>query len=205
MIPKLKRKIRLEYNYLSVLPFDEINVISTKKYTEDLFKRLLEFNKKEYLKIIKSSIMYAERILGEHKKSYKAIKEEDFLEYVLSSYNNVTCYLYEKEAQRKRLRLVEELLTAKEFLNRDIFSKSLKRSANLWFTQSLQYGIDATDKTVLEVYKRNGVKKVVWVSEKDEKVCHKCKNLDGKVFDIDKLPIKAHYNCRCYFMPVIEA
>lgn len=201
LIPKLKKKIRLEFNYLSVLPFDEINIISAKAYTEEMFERLLRFSKDEYLKIIKHSVLYAKEVLNGFSAKYKAINEEDFLEYVLSSYNSVTCYLYEKEAQRKRLRLVEEMLTAKEYLQREIYNKSLKRTANLWFTQSLQYGIDVTDKTVLEVYKRNGIKKVVWVSEKDDKVCDKCRKLNGEVFDIDNLPSKAHYNCRCYFVP----
>lgn len=204
LIPKLKKRIRCEYNYLSVLPFDEINIISVKAYTEDMFKRLLKFNKDEYLKIIRYSIKYAKNVLNGFSKSYKDIDEEDFLEYVLSSYNIVTGYLYEKEAQRKRLRLVEEILTAKEYLQRGILNKSLKQSANLWFTQSLQYGIDVTDKTVIEVYKRNGIKKVVWVSEKDNKVCDKCKKLDGEVFEIDNLPSKAHYNCRCYFIPYMS-
>lgn len=204
-LPRLKKKIRQEYNYLSLISFDELNAITTKDKTENLFINLMDFNKKEYLKIIKWSVGYALSVLDdENVRKYKENKidlYEDFLEYILSSYNNVTCYLYKKEANRKRLRLYEEVMTAKQFLNRDKLNESLRKSANLWFTQSSQYGIEVTDKAVLETFKRAGIKQVKWVTEKDERVCSECKKINGQTFDIDKVPSKVHYNCRCYVVP----
>lgn len=199
LLPKLKKKIRNEYNFLSLKSFDELNVITVKDQTEKLYERLLEFNKREYIKLIKGAKEYALELMNTKKDV--DIDEEDFLEYILTSYNNVTGYLYKREANRKRLRLAEEILTAKEFLSRKRFEDSLRRSANLWFTQSLQYGIEVEDKTCLEVFKKLGVKKVKWITEKDGKVCVECKNLNGKTFDIDKVPSKVHYNCRCYVVP----
>lgn len=205
LIPKLRKKIRNEYNFLSNLSFDELNVVTAKEITVNLFERLMDFNRDIYLKIIKYTKEYAYGLLNDEQKerlSRNKIDDEDFLDYVLASYNNVTCYLYKKEALRKRLRLSEEILTAREFLNRKRFEESLRRSANLWFTQSIQYGIEMADKTSLEIYKRSGIKKVKWITSKDQKVCGECKKMSNEIFDIDKVPSKAHYNCRCHLVPV---
>lgn len=204
-LPKLRKKIQSEYNYLSTLSFDEINAVTTKNHTMSLYERLLKFNRDEYIKVIKSSREYAISLLNDEEKekeSSKEFDEIDFLEYILSSYNNVTGYLYKKEAQRKRLRLAEEILTAKEFLSRERYETSLRKSANLWYTQSSQYAIDIEDKTALEVFKRAGIKKVMWITSKDENVCTECRKLNKEIFDITRVPSKVHYNCRCYVVPV---
>ena len=127
---RLKKKIRSEYNYISLASFDELNAISVKDKTKKLFENLLKFNYREYLNVIKSAIRYAKYLLPKDLKDKKIdISEEDFLEYVLTSYNNITGYLYKKEAERKRLRLAEEILTAKEFLSTKRLGESLRRSA----------------------------------------------------------------------------
>ena len=125
----LKKKVRHEFNHLSTLSFDEINAITAKNETISSWERLLKFNRKEYLRIIKNSRNYAISLLSDkekEKEQEKKFDEEDFLEYIFSSYNNVTGYLYKKEANRKRLRLYEEILTAKEFLSRERLETSLK-------------------------------------------------------------------------------
>lgn len=201
---RLKKKIRSEYNYISLASFDELNAISVKDKTKKLFENLLKFNYREYLNVIKSAIRYAKYLLPKDLKDKKIdISEEDFLEYVLTSYNNITGYLYKKEAERKRLRLAEEILTAKEFLSTKRLGESLRRSANLWFAQSSQYSIDLEDKTCIEVFKKAGVKKVKWITAKDHKTCSDCSGLSGKIFEIDKVPSKVHYNCRCYVVPYV--
>lgn len=200
----LKEKIRSEFNHLSVLSFDELNVVRVKKETKAMFKRLLDFNREEYLKIIEQARSYALSYLSDDEKkkeSEEKFDRDSFLEYVLTTYNFVTGYLYEAEAERKRLRLSEEMSTARQFLDRNRYRTSLSRAANLWFTQSGQYAIDLEDQTVLDVWKRAGVEKVQWISEDDSRTCSHCKTLDGQVFDIDKVPHKTHYNCRCKVLP----
>lgn len=206
-LKSLKAQIRSEFNHLSVLSFDELNVVRTTKETKEMFKRLLVFNLKEYRKIVAESRSYALSLLSEDERK-KAEKEtgdkhwqESFIDYVLTTYNWVTGYLYKKEAERKRLRLSEEMLTAREFHDRKRYASSLSKTANLWFTQSGQYAIDLEDQTCLRVWKKAGVKKVQWLAEDDHKTCSVCKKLDGQVFDIDKVPHKAHYNCRCVVIP----
>ena len=57
------------------------------------------------------------------------------------------------------------------------------------------------DEATLQAFKDAGVKRVRWRTEEDEKVCKYCRPLDGKVFDIDKVPPKQHWGCRCWFEP----
>ena len=47
-------------------------------------------------------------------------------------------------------------------------------------------------------YREVGVKKVKWLTASDRRVCEICRNLDGKVFEIDEAPgPPAHPLCRC--------
>lgn len=198
-----RKKIKAEFNHLSVTGFDELNVINTRKATQEMFDKFLEDNEALYLKAAKSS----------YKKAVKAAKDEDFegkeseisgdfVVGVLAGYNLVTGYLYEKEADRKRLRLLEEILTAREFVDSAMFQKSLQRSANLWWTQTLQYGISVVDEATIKGYKDMGVERVRWIAADDEKTCPTCGARDDKVYDINKIPAKPHYGCRCYVVPV---
>lgn len=49
--------------------------------------------------------------------------------------------------------------------------------------------------------------KMIWVSERDGRVCPECKNLDGLVFSIDDpslpRPVRStHFGCRCRLLPL---
>ena len=197
LLAKLKKKLRAEFNRLGSMGFDELNVVNTKNVTKEMFERLLADNEKMYHKAAKSAYTAA----GGDKDS------EPDIEWVLGAlmaYNLVTGYLYDKEAERKRLRLNEQILTAREYDDRGMYNNSLQRTANLWWTQTSQYGIDIVDKATLQAYKDLGVEKVRWKTVVDKRTCKVCKERSDKVFDIDKVPVKAHYNCRCYLEPVVE-
>lgn len=200
----LKKEIRREFNRLSVMSFDELNVVRISKELKDTYKRLMEYNRKGYTEIVEEAHLYAISLLTEEEKEKEAkirFIPDDFIEYMFTTYDYVTGYLYEREAERKRLRQGEEMATAREYRDRPRYSKTLEKSANLWFTQSGQYAIDIEDYTVRETFARAGVKKVQWIAEDDDKTCHVCRKLDGMVYDIDKVPHKAHYNCRCMIIP----
>lgn len=204
-LKRLKAFIRREFNHYSTLAFDELNTLRSKKETEATFARLLAYNLTEYRKIAGVARKFALTFLnpGEKKKAEKkGFSEDDIVEEVLLAYNFVTGYLYKPEAERKRLRLAEEIMTAKEFRDRERYRKVVNKGANLWYTQSSQYAITIEDETLLQTWKDAGIKKVQWVTERDDRVCHECRPLDGKVFDIDNVPEKPHYNCRCTLKPV---
>lgn len=195
LLEKAKKKLRREFNHLGTMGFDELNVVNTKKRTSEMFDRLLAENESLYLKAAKTA----------YKKSLDDGKSEEpdseWVLGVLLSYNLVTGYLYDKEVERKRLRLNEQILTAREYGDRQMFNDSLRRTANLWWTQTSQYGIDVVDKATLKAYRDRGVEWVRWVTAKDEKTCVECRGRNNKVYKITEVPGKTHYGCRCYVVP----
>lgn len=187
-----KKSIRREFNNLGGMGFDELNVVNTRKVTQSMFDRLLAWNDAAYLKVAKK----AYRAAGGTGKV-----DEEFVGDTLSAFNLVTGYLYFKETERKRLRLSEQILTAREYDDRLTFNASLRKTANLWYTQTAQYGVDIVDAATLKAYKDRGIEYVKWISKDDGKECADCGDRHGKVFKITDVPAKTHYGCRCYLKP----
>lgn len=205
LLAKVKKKVRTEFNHLGMMGFDTLNVVNTKKLTKEMFDRLMAENEKMYRKVADDTYSKAKKTAksaGYSEESDNTGVGEDFVYTVLLAYNLVTGYLYGKEAERKRLRLNEQILTAREFSDRQMFNDSLRRSANLWWTQTTQYGIEMVDKATLKAYKDMGVDEVRWIAELDAKTCKVCRERDGKVYKINKVPAKTHYACRCRLEPV---
>lgn len=192
LLANTKKKIRTEFNRVGSIGFDELNVVNTSRVTEAMFDRMLADNDAVYRKAAKK----AYRDAGGNESI-----DAKFVEGVLVAYNLVTGYLYGKEAERKRLRLNEQILTAREYADRDMLRGGLRTSANLWYTQTVQYGVDIVDAATLKAYKDRGIKYVKWVSQDDGKECAECKARNGKVFRITEVPAKSHYGCRCYLKP----
>lgn len=176
-----------------------------------MYDRLLKANKKQYEDIVEDAILYALLFLSEdEKKQYldNPIKPKEFVEQQLKAYNPVTDYLYYKEAERKRLRLAEAMLTAKEYKQRKSFRDIIEKNTNLWYTQSRQYAEDMAHNTVIAVWTKAGIKEVAWITEEDERVCSVCnylgftKNGAIRTYKIDSIPPKPHYRCRCKLVPV---
>lgn len=198
-----KKKIRTEFNRLSVTGFDELNVINTRKTTQAMYDKFVADNEALYLKSAK--IAYKDAVKSAKKVGYSGEETEvdvSFLEGVLTGYNLVTGYLYSKEVDRKRLRLNEQILTAREYSNGTMFQESLHRAANLWWTQTTQYGISMVDEATIKAFKDMGVKEVRWIAADDEKTCPTCGARDNQVYKVNKIPPKPHYGCRCYVVPV---
>jgi hypothetical protein len=204
LLEKVKKKLRTEFNRLGLMGFDELNVTNTKKVTEAMFDRLLSGNEKMYQKAADKAYSKAKR------KAEEAGYREDeatglvagFITAVLASFNLVTGYIYHREAERKRLRLNEQILTAREYDDRQLYNSGLQRSANLWWTQTTQYGIDVVDKATIQGYKDMGVKNVRWKAHIDGRECAVCRERHDKIYKISKVPEKTHYGCRCYLEPV---
>lgn len=113
--------------------------------------------------------------------------------------NKLTKIILKNEIQRQRAKL-EEALSDEELKAKDInveSLRSLKRISKLLKT----YGEQAVDKTVIEEYQANKITKVKWIALSDVKVCDICSSLNGKIFEIDEVPAKPHFNCRCWIVP----
>ena len=205
LLAKAKKKLRTEFNRLGLLGFDELNVVNTKNITKAMFDRLLSENEKMYRTAADKAYSKAKTTAEE--AGYREEEKTDgvggeWLMAVLLGYNFVTGYVYDREAERKRLRLNEQILTAREYDDRQLFNGSLQRTANLWWTQTLQYGITVVDRATLKGYEDMGVKKVRWKSVIDGRECKVCRERHDKIYKISEVPEKAHYNCRCYLEPV---
>ncbi len=204
LLEQLKKLIRREFNRLGIFGFDELNAPRVTSETTALFDRLMRENRKQYLKAAQKA--YDDAMVLAVDAGYqdpdKNRINEAWLIGLLGAYNFVSGYLYESEAERKRLRLVEQMLTAREYLNRTLYNDSLKRSANLWWTQTAHYMLDAVDTATMDGYRDSGVENVKWNTNIDGKECEICRERNGKVYPIDNVPPKSHRNCRCYLTPV---
>jgi SPP1 gp7 family putative phage head morphogenesis protein len=204
LLEQLKKLIRREFNRLGIFGFDELNAPRVTSETEALFDRLMRENKKQYLAAAKKA--YADAValavVAGYRDPGKNKINDMWLIGLLGAYNFVSGYLYESEAERKRLRLAEQMMTAREYLNRTLYNDSIRRSANLWWTQTAHYMLDAVDTATLDGYKDSGVEKVKWNTNIDGRECKTCLERNGKVYSIDNVPPKAHRNCRCYLTPV---
>lgn len=204
LLEQLKKLIRREFNRLGIFGFDELNAPRVTTETTELFDRLLRENKKQYLKVAQKA--YTDAVALAVAAGYSEVSankiNEAWLVGLLTAYNFVSGYLYESEAERKRLRLAEQMMTAKEYQSRTQYNDSIRRSANLWWTQTAHYMLDAVDQATIEGYRDSGVEKVKWNTNIDGRECKTCRERNGKVYPISNIPPKAHRNCRCYFTPV---
>lgn len=186
--------------------FDEANATRITLLTKNMVARLLNSNMTAYIKIAKEASEEAsediKQLTGVGVKPIRT--DEKYVDGVLKEYNPITGYLYYPEADRKRARLAEALIAAVIAGLRPDYHKELKKFADLWHTQTTQYAETMVDETRKETFKKNGIRRVRWVTEKDEKVCDICKERDGKVYDIDHIPVKPHYHCRCWIEPMLE-
>lgn len=198
-----KQKIKSEFQKLFFTGFDELNVMNTRKITERMYDKFLADNEVLYLKAAKES--YKEAVDLSKDEGFTGKKDTPDAEWlvgVLAGYNLVSGYIYKKEADRKRMRLTEQILTAREFVDSKMFQDSIRKAANLWWTQTSQYGITVVDEATIKGYKDMGVRRVKWIAADDEKTCPVCGGRDNKIYKINQIPPKPHYGCRCYVVPV---
>lgn len=183
-IRDMNRRNLRAFDGLKLLKFDELNVLrSVKRVYEDSIR----LAKKRYLQIALDAYRNA--------KGKKKI-DRDWVLDMLEEYDPVTMYLFTPEAERKRDRTAEAILSTP---NKD---EAVDRALRLWTLQTSHYAEKSVDEATLQAFRDNGVKKVRWVTAEDEKVCDVCQKRDGKIYPIDKLPPKPHYRCRCTYEPV---
>lgn len=172
-----------------MMAMDELNVIRASKA---LYEKLDDANEKAFVELV---IARYRDITGETVDEQTAL---GWLMFILLGYNPVTEFVYETEVVRKRERFAESMIASSNKL------AALRRAMSLWLNQTGQYLVLVEDKAVIEGYRANGVKKVRWFTQEDERRCPECAELHGKVFSINKIPPKPHRKCRCYVEPVQE-
>lgn len=202
-LAKLKADLKRQINKLSVLPIDQLNIIGLKSETKKLMTELQDRAYTSFLLIALAVHDECVKLLSSLNYASKMNRpNEEYVREVLKRYNILTGYLFFPEAERKRMRLVEEILTAKEYNNIEQYEQAIRKFGNLWWTQLMAYGNAMVDAEMLDMYKSAGVEWVRWEAEDDDKTCHICEDLNQIVFKLKDLPDKPHRNCRCWYTPM---
>lgn len=184
----LRRFKRL--NQGMVVGFDEINVLSAVNTT--------------YEDVINMSVDALKKIA---KQTYFWVCDDDFeadlwLSGFLQLYDPVTHYKWYDEADRKRSRAYEAIMSCQTSAER---KKQIEVALKAWAKQFEQTADDVVVAVVKKAYEDNGIKYVKWVTKKDKRVCPDCHKRNGKIYPItspDLHPL--HYNCRCWWMPIFK-
>lgn len=187
-----KRNLRA-FDKLKLLKFDEMNILRS---VSNIYSDSVKIAKLRYLQIARDAYIEALVMAGIDRKKAEEMAEdsitEDWVLDMLEEYDPVTLYQFVPEAERKKQRLVEALIASH---NRD---EEVDKALRYWTLQIAQYAITSVDDATIDGFKDAGVEKVRWVAQDDKKTCSVCNDRDGKVYRIDKVPPKPHYNCRCY-------
>lgn len=180
------------FGKLKQLKFDELNVVGAVDRTYDESIRIA---KKRYREIAIRAFIKALILCGYTRKRAEEEAEdsitEDWLLDMMEEYDPVTLYQFLPEAERKKQRLVEALIAAHNK------GQEVDKALRLWTLQIAHYADKSVVDGTIDGFKEAGVKKVRWIAVDDERTCPDCRKLDGKIFDIDKVPDRPHYRCRC--------
>ena len=184
----LRRFKRLNQGFIT--GFDEINILSAVNTT--------------YEDVINMSVDALKKIA---KQTYFWVCDDDFeadlwLSGFLQLYDPVTHYKWYDEADRKRSRAYEAIMSCRTSAER---KKQIEVALKAWAKQFEQTADDVVVAVVKKAYEDNGIKYVKWVTKKDKRVCPDCHKRNGKIYPItspDLHPL--HYNCRCWWMPIFK-
>ena len=183
---------------LVLAKFDELSVY---KQIGLLYEQLDEDNRKKFRELFIARYREMFPFFGRKAPDEDTLDElaDLYLSGLLSESNDLTHYIYNAETLRKRDRAIEAVNSVPNSSEKDYeFEKAMR-----YWSQQTGFYIDiVADDAALDAMKKCGVKRVQWVTQTDERVCKDCENLNGKIFDIDKVPPKPHVRCRCWLKPV---
>lgn len=197
VIVRLNKRNLRRFDKLKLAAWDELNLVKSIKKT---YKQAQDDAIREYIELGVMAYMDAMILAGVSRARAESIARRNIdrgwvLEY-LAETDPVTMYQFMTETERKAQRLTEavEIEQARQV--------EIERALRSWSRQTGQYAISIVDRAMIDGFAKAGVKKVRWNTERDERVCEVCEELDGQVFSVYNVPPKQHYNCRCWLTPV---
>lgn len=197
-IKSMNRENLKAFGRLKLARWDEINVV---RAVGTVYDESAALARKRYLEIAKDAYIRAMVETGKTRKEAERDAWEDitmlWLLGLLEAPDPVTLYIFTEETERKKQRLVEALSAAHNK------NAEIDKALRYWTKQVGQYAINVTDDARLDAFRSAGVERVMWNTNLDGRECERCKALNGKVFDIDKVPPKQHYGDRCWLTPVL--
>lgn len=181
----------------TIANFDELNVINR---VTTLYRVLDAETRKELFNLFVVRYLEVMASIGKDEPDEDTVDDlaELHITGILGEPDPVTKYTYDAEILRKRDRAIESIKAVSgKIEKREELDKALR-----FFSQMMgQYADNVSEDANIQALKDAGVKRVVWHTQEDEKVCSECSPLDGKSFDIEKIPDKPHWRCRCYITP----
>ena len=199
VIKQINRQNLKLFKKLRQLDFDELNII---RAVRSVYVKSYNYVKKRYLEIAFDAYLAAMFACGIDSKTAKkwAAKKikPDWILDMMEEYDPVTLYQFRPEMDRKRQRVAEALIASHNK------GTEVDKALRYWTLQCSHYALKSTDAATMAAYQRAGVKKVQWIAENDEKTCDECWQRNNVVYDINEVPDKPHYLCRCYLRPVLK-
>lgn len=211
-IKQMDRDNLRAFSRLKLADFDKISIV---RLVLNMYETQASKAKKKYMELAFEAyllgLMLTEKSISDRtaRNMAKEAITEDWIDDLLTETDFVTLYRFNTETQRKAQRLVEALALVADRENEKSLLGTLEETRNALIDQALkqwtkqlgQYAINVTDAAVIQAMDDAGVNWVQWVTERDQKVCTDCHQLDGRVFQIHEVPRKPHWKCRCKVIP----
>ena len=198
-IRAMNRQNLKAFNRLKLAKWDEINLIHQVSKVYDDSTRMAQ---QRYYEIAFEAFIVAMLETKADNKEATLLAEEsitnDWILDMLEEVDPVTLYAFLPEKERKKQRLTEALAVTVDR------NTEVDKALRYWTVQVGQYADNSVYNARLEAFRRSGVRRVLWVSQADEKVCDECETRNGQIFDIDNVPPPPHYGCRCHLVPVFD-
>ena len=198
-IQAMNRENLEAFGRLKMAKWDQINVIRTvvSVYREAAMRARRRYYEVAFEAYVLGLTMCGEEPRKAHAMAEKAITPE-WIDKILDRVDPVSMFRFTSETERKAYKTAETLEVAND---RDT---EINKALRFWSQQLGQYAIIMTDNAVLQAFEDYGTEYVMWIAEKDQRTCRTCKTYDGQVFELEDLPDKPHFGCRCRFRPVAE-
>ena len=195
---RIKRRFDKTKRKLTVLGFDELNVLQE---TDALYKSV----EADFKKVIR--VLYANRYTEVYRWLKGKEPDEDYVDELIEMYltgvmnepNEVTHYEFQTELIRKRDRAKEAILAVPTKTQKQL---EMEKAGRYVIQQTGFYVDFASQDAEIQAFKDAGVMKVKRHEMHDSRVCAECREADGKVYEVDKIPPLPHVRCRRWFSKV---
>lgn len=196
-----KRYIQLFEQLRGLMAFDELNVLGKVK---QIYTELASVTEDTYVTLMGQVYddmwvwLIANGWAEEADKPSRSPFTRSSVRAILEQYDPVTKYVYKHEIERKQARCAESIISSANAAER---GAQIDTAMRLFAKMAAQYAVELTDESMLQAYRDANVDQVIWVTVKDERRCKVCRDRDGRVYPVNAVPPKPHYNCRCYLLP----
>ncbi len=175
--------------------FDELNVL---KQSQKLYENLYADCRSAWKELYRDRYIEMWLYLKDEKPDEDEVDELLELEMsgLLYEANPVTKYILDAEVLRKRDRMWESLLASPTKTQKQL---ALDRAVRVWMQMAGWYTDFTSQDAELKAFEEAGITRVRRHEQNDDRVCALCRSLDGKIYQIDEIPVLEHLRCRRWF------